>query len=127
MKVRNFTILIALALLLCSCANPYSSLYGDSPSKIKEDVHFLELYKNTICGIKEKHEYKEISSGKCLALYYDYKEQNHTKNEWEDVVKRIRYILEDPGKIDPKTFDLLSKASIEIADCKNYITENCLY
>ncbi|BHH83774.1 hypothetical protein [Desulforhopalus sp. 52FAK] len=93
---------------------------------MKADVDFLEEYKNSMCGIKDKHEYEEISSGRCLALYYDYKDQSHTKNEMEDVVKRVRSILEDPGKADQSSLDRLSKASAEIVGCKNYITENCM-
>lgn len=118
---------IAPALLISSCVDPYSSLYGESPTKIKEDVDFLESYKNGICTIKEKHEYEEISRGKCLALYYDYKEQSDIKSTKESVVKRVSQILKDPGKVDQSILDQLSLSTAAIADCKNYITENCMY
>ena len=118
--------LTASALLLCSCANPYSSLYDESPSKLKKDVAFLEEYKNNMCDITEKHGYKEISSGRCLALYYDFKDQSHTKNEMATVAKRVRNILQDPGKANQSTLDQLSTATAAIAECQSYITQNCM-
>lgn len=118
---------IVSASLLSSCVDPYSSLYGESPMKIQQDVDFLNGYKNGICGIKEKHEYEEISSGKCLALYYDFKDQSQIKSEREAVAKRVKYILEDPGEADQATLTQLSLATAAIGECKEYIKENCMY
>lgn len=86
----------------------------------------MESYKDTICGIKDQHENKEITRGKCLALYYEHKDQSHIKEEKEKVVKRVGYILENPDKFDKKTHDKLSIASMEIANCDNYIMLNCM-
>jgi len=118
--------LITSTILLCSCSSPYSALYGESPTKIKKDVHFLEGYRDTLCGIKEKHEYEEIPSGRCLALYFDFKDQSHTKTEMEGVANRVRSILEDPDKVDQSIIDQLSEATAEIAACKNYIKKTCM-
>ena len=118
--------LTGAAVLTCSCTNPYSSLYDESSSKITEDTRFVEVYKNTICNIKEEHKQKEITSGKCLALYYDHKDQSQIKDEKEEVVKRVRYVLENPDKFDKKTHDLLSRTTVELADCDNYIILNCM-
>lgn len=113
------------AFLLCSCANPYSSLYGDSPSRLKEDINFLDRYKQTVCDIKEQHEYGEISTGKCLALYYDCKEDMN--DEKDDVVQRISYVYKHPDKVDQSTLNTVSEATVAIAGCLTYITENCMY
>lgn len=128
-KIQQLTLVftcIASALLLSSCVDPYSSLYGESPTKIKEDADFLEGYKTSLCSIKEQHEYEEISRGRCLALYYDFKEQSHTKKEKEEIVKRVSYIMKDPGKVDQSILDQLSRSTAEIGACKEYITENCM-
>ncbi len=126
MKIRKFMMVIVSAFPLCSCVNPLSSLYNESSSKLTEDARFVESYRNTICDIKKEHEYKEITSGKCLARYYDYKDQPHLKEEKEEVVKRVRYILENPEKFDQKTYNKLSKTTVEIANCDDYILLNCM-
>lgn len=126
MKVRNFTILIATALLLSSCSDPYSSIYGESPAMLEKDIRFLEKYKNTLCSIKEKREYEEITRGKCLALYYEYKDKESIQDKKKETVKRIGYILGNPEKFDKDSYDRVSTATTGIVDCNSYINRNCI-
>lgn len=86
----------------------------------------MEKYHETICGIQDQHEDEEISRGKCLALYYDYKDKMHIKDERREVIQRVRYILANPGKFDQDSYDLVSTATSEIVDCKSYIEKNCI-
>jgi hypothetical protein len=122
MKVRNFALLIVSALLMSSCSGPYFSMSGESQLMIEKDIRFLETYKNTFCSIREMHEQEEISRGKCLALYYDNKENDSDKRE---VAKRVSYILNNPDKFDKKISDRLSNITTKTVDCTNYINQKC--
>jgi hypothetical protein len=93
---------------------------------IEEDIHFLEMYKNTLCSIKETHELEEISRGKCLALYYDFKGNDSVQDGKEVVAKRVSYILTNPDKFDKNFPDRLSIVTAKIEVCTLYIKENCM-
>ena len=127
MKVRNLALLIVSALLLPSCAeNPYSSMSSESQLMIEEDIHFLEMYKNTLCSINEIHELEEITRGKCLALYYDFKLNDSVQDGKNVVAERISYIFANPDKFDKDFPDRLSIITTKIEDCTRYIKENCM-
>jgi hypothetical protein len=122
MKVRNLALLIVSALLLSSCSDPYFSTRGESQLMIEKDIRFLEAYKNTFCSIMEMYERKEISRGKCIALYYDGKENDSDKAE---VAKRVSYILKNPDKFDKNISDRLSNITTKTVECTTYINQNC--
>ncbi len=127
MKVRNLALLIVSALLLASCSdNPYSSMSSNSQLIVEKDIDFLEMYQNTLCSIKKKHEWEEISRGKCLALYYDFKENDSVQDGKKEVTKRVSYILNNPDEFDEKFLDRLSYAIAKIGDCSSYIKKNCM-
>ncbi len=126
MKVRNLALLIVSALLLPSCSDPYFSMSGESQLTIEKDILFLEIYENTLCSIKEMHEWEEISRGKCLALYYDFKENDSVQDGKKEVAKRVSYILNNPDKFDKKFPDRLSKVTRKIGVCAGYINQNCM-
>jgi hypothetical protein len=122
MKVRNLALLIVSALFLSSCSNPYFSMNGESQLMIEKDIRFLEAYRNSFCSIMEMHERKEISRGKCIALYYDNKENDSDKAE---VAKRVSYIMKNPDKFDKNLFERLSNITTKTVECTNYINQNC--
>jgi hypothetical protein len=127
LKVRNLALLIVSALLLPSCAdNPYSSMSSESQLMIEKDIHFLEMYKNTLCSINEMRELEEITRGKCLALYYDFKLNDSVQDGKKEVAERISYILANPDKFDKIFLDRLSIITTKIEDCTRYIKENCM-
>ena len=93
---------------------------------VDKDIHFLEMYNNTLCSIKEEHEKGEISRGKCLALYYDFKDNDRVQNGKKEVIKRVSYILNNPDKFDDNYPVRLSDATMKIGACTNYIKKNCM-
>ncbi len=126
MKVRIYALLIVSAMLLPSCSDPYFSMSGESQLKIEKDIHFLKMYKTTLCSIREGHEREEISPGKCLALYYDFKENDSVQDGKKEVVKRVNYILNNSVKFDKNYSVQLYKFTTEIGGCTSYIKQNCM-
>lgn len=127
MKVRNLALLIVAALLLPSCSdNPYSSMGSNSLMMVEKDIGYLEMYEKTLCGIKKKHEWEEITRGKCLALYYDFKGNDRVQNGKKEVTKRVSYVLNNPDKFDSSFPARLSDATMKIGVCTNYIKKNCM-
>jgi hypothetical protein len=123
MRIDHAMLAFLGALLLTSCSNPYFSMDGSSQFMIDKDIRFLEKYRNTLCNIKETHEREEITSGRCLALYYD---QNQSDDIEKETMQRVGYILAHPGKFDKKIAENLSTITTDIVDCTNYINTNCL-
>ncbi len=126
MKVRNLALLIVSALLLPSCSDPYFSMSGEKQLAIEKDILFLEIYENTLCSIKKMHEWEEISRGKCLALYYDFKENDSIQDGKKEVAKRVSYISNNPDEFDKNFLDRLSNVTRKIGVCTSYINQNCM-
>ncbi len=126
MKIQNLVLVIALTLLLSSCSDPYFSMSGESKLMIERDIRFLEIYETTLCNIKEMHEREEISRGKCLALYYEFKENDGIQDGRKVVAKRVGYIMSNPDSFDRKYSEQLSEFTTKIGDCNSYINKNCM-
>lgn len=123
MKFFKAALLLVSLLLLSSCSDPYLTIRGDSQLMIEKDVHFLELYKNALCNIKDMHERQEISRGKCLAMYYDNTQNDRVKSE---VATRASYILNNPDEFDKSLAEKLSNIATETTECTAYINANCM-
>lgn len=98
---------------------------SNSQMMVEKDIQFVEMYKKSLCGIKKKHEWEEISGGKCLALYYDFKEDDRIQGSKEEVTRRVGYIVSNPDKFDKDLPAKITKATMEIGVCSNYIKSNC--
>jgi len=89
-------------------------------------MYFVEMYKKTLCNIKKMHEWEEISGGKCLALYYDFKGNDGIQSGKKEVSKRVGYIVSNPDKFDKNLSAEITKATVEIGACNEYIKSNCM-
>ncbi|THB70147.1 MAG: hypothetical protein D6B25_20555 [Desulfobulbaceae bacterium] len=126
MNVRIYALLIAFMMLLPACSDPYFTMTGDAKMMIERDIRFLEMYEKSLCEIKKGREREELSRGKCLALYYDLKENERVENSREKVAKRVSYIVTNPDKFEKDDSIKVYNLTTKIGECDTYILQNCM-